>query len=56
MGDDGEEFPEAEKIVQEFWDYDGDDRAAAVEISGEFLERRKKELAERGERGERGAR
>lgn len=31
--DDGTDYPKAEKIVQEFWDYDEEDRFKAVEIS-----------------------
>ena len=37
VGDTGEDFPECEKVVQEFWDYDEADRARAVELSGAFL-------------------
>jgi len=44
IGDDGSHFPECEKIVQEFWDYDAADRAKAVEISHQYLQRRLKEL------------
>ena len=44
IGDDGKSYPECEKIVQEFWDYDGEDKAKAIELSGEFLKVRKEEL------------
>ena len=44
VGDDGRDFPKTEKILQEFWDYDGDDREKARKISKEFLQRRVKEL------------
>ncbi|MCB9951814.1 MAG: sulfatase [Planctomycetaceae bacterium] len=49
VGDDGTHFPECEKIVQEFWDYDAADRTKAVEISHQYLQRRLKEL-EAGQR------
>lgn len=49
VGDTGEDFPAVEKIVQEFWDFDGEDRAASIEISRDFLERREAELAKRKE-------
>ena len=45
IGDDGRDFPETEKVLQEFWDYDADDREKARAISREFLQRRLKELA-----------
>ena len=44
IGDDGRDFPKTEKILQEFWDYDGGDREKARQISREFLQRRIKEL------------
>ncbi|MEZ6123282.1 MAG: DUF4976 domain-containing protein [Planctomycetaceae bacterium] len=44
IGDDGSHFPECEKIVQEFWDYDAADQAKATEISHQYLQRRLKEL------------
>ena len=44
VGDNGEDFPKTEKVVQEFWDYDRDDREKARKISGEFLKRRLDEL------------
>ena len=37
VGDDGSHYPECEKVVQEFWDYDELDRAKAIEISHNFL-------------------
>ena len=40
IGDDGRDFPEAEKVVQEFWNYDAADREKARKISNEFLQRR----------------
>jgi N-acetylglucosamine-6-sulfatase len=46
VGDTGEHFPKAEAVVREFWDYDGTDRARAVEISAEFLRLREAELSE----------
>jgi N-acetylglucosamine-6-sulfatase len=49
VGDDGSHFPECEKIVREFWDYDEADRTKAIEISRRFLQRRLKEL-ESGQR------
>lgn len=44
VGDDRTHFPKCEKIVQEFWDDDSQDRAKAVELSHEFLSRRQAEL------------
>ena len=40
IGDDGRDFPETEKVLQEFWDYDAVDQEKARKISGEFLKRR----------------
>ena len=40
IGDDGRDFPKAEKVVQEFWNYDAADREKARKISNEFLQRR----------------
>ncbi|TWU40837.1 sulfatase family protein [Novipirellula artificiosorum] len=45
IGDDGSHFPECEKIVQQFWDYDEADRKAAIEISKQFRFRREAFLA-----------
>ncbi len=44
VGDTGEDYPAAEKVVQEFWDYDGEDRARAIEISAEYKRVREAEL------------
>ena len=44
VGDDGSHYPECEKIVREFWDYDEADQAKARKISAEYLDRRKGEL------------
>ncbi len=44
VGDDGSRYPAAEKVVQEFWDYDAADREKARNISGEYLQRRLQEL------------
>lgn len=46
VGDTGEDYPEVEKVVQEFWNYDGEDRAKAIEISSDYLARRTMELRE----------
>ena len=35
--DDGKDYPKAEKIIQEFWDYDEKDRAEAIKISHQYL-------------------
>ena len=45
VGDDGSHFPEVEKVVQEFWNYDEADQAKAKLISHAYLKRRKAELA-----------
>ena len=44
VGDNGSHYPECEKVVQEFWDYDKADQAKAREISHQYLERRLAEL------------
>ena len=44
VGDDGSHYPDCEKIVQEFWDYDEADQNKARKISAEYLARRKSEL------------
>lgn len=44
VGDDGSHYPDCEKIVQEFWDYDKADQTKARKISAEYLARRKSEL------------
>ncbi len=47
VGDTGEDYPAAEKVVQEFWDYDGADQARAIEISAAFKKVRLAELEEK---------
>ncbi len=44
VGDDGSHYPECEKIVQEFWDYDEADREKAKQISHDYYQRRQGEL------------
>ncbi|MDB0067965.1 sulfatase [Akkermansiaceae bacterium] len=44
VGDDGSHFPECEKVLQEFWDYDAADQEKAKRISGVYLKRREAEL------------
>jgi len=44
IGDNGTHFPECEKIVQKFWDYDENDRVEAIRISNEFAARREEYL------------
>lgn len=46
IGDDGSHFPKCEAVVQEFWDYDQDDRTKAIEISHQYRARREAELKE----------
>ncbi|MDF1826031.1 MAG: sulfatase [Verrucomicrobiales bacterium] len=46
VGDTGEDFPEAEKVIQAFWDYDGEDQAEAIGLSAMYKESRERELAE----------
>ena len=48
VGDNGEDYPKAEAVIQEFWDYDDADRARAVQISHEFLESVSKSLKRPG--------
>lgn len=36
VGDTGEDFPQAESIIQEFWDYDEAARKKAIRISNEY--------------------
>jgi N-acetylglucosamine-6-sulfatase len=50
VGDDGSHYPAAEKVVQEFWDYDAADREKARKISAAYLQRRLQELKD-GKRG-----
>tara|TARA_R110002096_G_scaffold23303_18_gene74290 strand:+ start:113 stop:1783 length:1671 start_codon:yes stop_codon:yes gene_type:complete len=45
IGDTGEDFPEVEAVIQEFWDYDGADKAKAIELSNQFKAVREAELA-----------
>ena len=45
VGDTGEDFPEVEKVIQEFWNYDDADQAKARELSDAYLKVRKAELA-----------
>lgn len=44
IGDNGQDFPRTEEVLQEFWDYDGADREKARKISSDFLKRRLREL------------
>lgn len=44
IGDDGSHYPKCEAVVQEFWDYDDQDRAKAIQISHAFKQRREAEL------------
>lgn len=44
VGDDGSHYPKCEAVVQEFWDYDENDRAKAIEISHAFKKRREEAL------------
>ncbi len=48
VGDDGSHYPECEKVVQEFWDYDAADRQKAIEISRAFKLRREQALGKEG--------
>lgn len=48
VGDDGSHFPESEKVVQEFWDYDAADQQKAIEISRAFKLRREQSLGKAG--------
>lgn len=45
VGDDGSHYPECEEIVQQFWDYDSDDRQKAIQLSHQFREQREARLA-----------
>ena len=45
VGDTGEDFPAVEAVIQEFWDYDGEDKAKAIELSNQFKAVREAELA-----------
>ena len=44
VGDDGSHYPECEKIVKEYWDYDESDREKATQISHAYYQRRQSEL------------
>ena len=44
VGDDGSHYPNCEKVVQQFWDYDDADRQRAIDISHQFLKRRTAQL------------
>ena len=44
VGDNGSHYPECEKVVQEFWDYDETDREKAKQISHDYYQRRQSEL------------
>jgi arylsulfatase A-like enzyme len=44
IGDNGQDFPKTEEVLQEFWDYDGPDREKARRISSDFLKRRLQDL------------
>jgi N-acetylglucosamine-6-sulfatase len=48
VGDDGSHYPECEKVVQEFWDYDAADRQKAIEISRAFKLSREQVLGKAG--------
>lgn len=47
VGDDGSHYPKCEEVVQEFWDYDEQDRQRAIKLSNDFRLRREAELAKR---------
>lgn len=53
VGDTGEDFPQLENIVQEFWDYDASDRAKAEELSTSYLNTRLSELAAKKKKNKR---
>ncbi|MCD0462365.1 sulfatase family protein [Roseiconus lacunae] len=44
IGDDGSHHPKSEAIVQEFWDFDEEDREKAVQLSRRYLQQRLQEL------------
>ncbi len=54
VGDTGRDFPKAERVIQDFWDYDEEDRAKAIELSKEYRRRREESLSE-GRSGSNGA-
>ena len=41
IGDDGRDYPEVEKIINEFWDYDAQARKKAIKISHDYLAAKK---------------
>lgn len=45
VGDTGNDYPEVESIIQEFWDYDASDRSRAEELCTTYLNTRLRELA-----------
>ena len=47
IGDTGEDHPRCEKILQDFWDYDGSDKAEAIRLSNAFKKVREEELKNR---------
>jgi hypothetical protein len=51
VGDTDEEFPEIRRIVEEFWEYDAEDRERAVQLSHEYAERQRQRLEARRPRG-----
>lgn len=44
VGDTGEDYPKVEAIIEEFWDYNEQDRKKAIQISSDFLATREAEL------------
>ncbi len=42
VGDTGEDFPAAEAVLQDFWDYDEEDRMKAAEISHDYLQSKRR--------------
>ena len=50
IGDDGSHYPECEKVVQEFWDYDLEAQKKAIRLSRAFLKRREAELESAGKK------
>ena len=47
VGDTGDDYPEVEKIIQQFWDYDETDQAEARKLSDTYLKTRRAELEKR---------
>ena len=54
VGDDGSHYPACEKIVQEFWNYDKDDREKAIQISHRFKALREASLDREGKASPKG--